>query len=317
MHLARSRYEVVETYGRRANWSVRLFSPRLSPWSKIVSLTTSPKVPQSFLGQRMERWTGRSVSRYVSNSQAGRRALLSIGVESHKIRVIPNGVDWRSFDLRAGRAEVRASVRHQLDIPMDAWLVVCVANFRSMKGHDLLLKAARQLVAQHPDVHLMLVGGGPKLVPTRERVLADATLRHAVHFLGVRERIPELLAAADVSVLASKWEGMPGSVMEAMAAGLPIVATRVGGVPELIDHRRTGLLVEPETVSDLVTALGALHEDSQLAACLGRAARCAVRTWTVERQVEDWLDLYRELGALDARQPVAAGAGDSRLAYPG
>src|SRR5205814_4956725 len=150
--------------------------------------------------------------------------------------------------------------------------LVMVANLRAEKGHDVLIDAAVDVLRQFPDARFKLVGGGPEL--DRLRAYAAArSVAHAVTFAGHCDDVPARLGEADVFVLPSRSEAFPNAVLEAMAAGLPIVASATGGILELISYGQTGLLAPPGDPAALAERLCRVLADTAFAARLGEAAR--------------------------------------------
>ncbi|HXJ07212.1 MAG TPA: glycosyltransferase [Candidatus Acidoferrum sp.] len=207
-------------------------------------------------------------------------------------RVVPNGIPiGRYASPRVPRREwgVREGFRES-DV-----LFVSVARFAPQKNHTLLLNSFAHGPASNPNAHLVLVGEGI----LQERLEAQAKnlgLTHQVHFLGLRTDIPEVLGAADVFVLSSDFEGNPLSVMEAMAAGLPIVSTGVGGVPDLIESGKEGILVQPGDVQGLSDSMTFLLRNRELRKCLGMAAaRRAKEHFDVPVMVRAYERIYEDL----------------------
>jgi glycosyltransferase involved in cell wall biosynthesis len=184
------------------------------------------------------------------------------------VTLIPNGIPLQEYSSpEPGRDEWRRRAGFS---PQDL-LVTCVANFTPAKNHAGLLQALHELAAQVPGVCLLLVGEGE----LRPQVEADALrlgLHERVRFLGFRTDIPAVLAASDVFALASEWEGHPLAVLEACAAGLPVAGTAVGGLPDIVEHERSGLLVPAGDTRALAGALERLLTDAGLRKALGRRA---------------------------------------------
>ena len=216
----------------------------------------------------------------VANSRAAAVQLLKERVPGRKIRVVPNGLDIGLFQARPASPRPRK--------------VVVVANLRPEKGHDVLLDAAAKVLRQFPDATFELVGGGPRLDALRARCAA-LHLQHAVTFAGHHEDVAARLAAADIFTLPSRSEAFPNAVLEAMAAGLPIVASAVGGICELLDDDRSGLLVPAGDADALAAGLQALMSDPERAARLGAAARVVAETrYSFDRMVTAFDALYRD-----------------------
>jgi glycosyltransferase involved in cell wall biosynthesis len=170
--------------------------------------------------------------------------------------------------------------------------IATVANLRKEKAHEVLLAAAARLLVRHPQLRFIIAGDGPRLGELRE--LAQ-TLRIAgsVTFRGHCEDVPAVLAEADAFVLPSRSEAFPNGAIEAMAAGLPVVASAVGGLLDLIEDGRTGVLVRPDDPIALAHALEALIGSPEAAADLGANAREEVtRRYSFDRMVRAFEDLY-------------------------
>jgi glycosyltransferase involved in cell wall biosynthesis len=182
--------------------------------------------------------------------------------------------------------------------------VVTVANLRAEKGHDVLIDAAVEVLRRMPAAHFDLVGAGPLLSSLRARAAARG-VSGAFSFLGHQDDVAARLGEADMFALPSRSEAFPNAVLEAMAAGLPIVATNVGGIPELIEDGRTGLLVPPEDPMALADRLCRLMADPSLGARLGAAARADVDgRYSFDRMVRGFEQVY--LAELGRRGCVAA-----------
>lgn len=204
---------------------------------------------------------------------------------------VPQAVDPASLAV----AEDRRSLRARLGTSPEAPVAVFVGSLTAEKRPDRLLAALRRAREGHPELELWLVGGGPLEADVRRRARA-AGLDGAVRLLGVQERVADYLAAADLFVLASDTEGQPGALLEAAWLGLPAVATLVGGVPEVVTHGETGLLVEPDDGAALAEALGRLLDRPEERAALGERARERVRgRHEIATAAEGYLAFYREL----------------------
>ena len=215
----------------------------------------------------------------VANSNAAARRLAQEYVPASKVAVIPNGLDFAPFRPHGPHGRPLRNV-------------IVVANLRPEKGHDVLIDAAVQVLARVPDVRFDVVGGGPELYTLLARCEARQ-VRHAFRFLGHQDDVAGRLAVADLFVLPSRSEAFPNAVLEAMAARLPIVASDVGGISELIDDNRTGLLVPAGDPDALADRLLRIMADPALAARLGDAARVAAETrYSFERMVAAFDSLY-------------------------
>lgn len=206
----------------------------------------------------------------------------------HRLTVALNAVEIADYE----ELEAPLAARAKIGLPRQGQLVLCVASLTEQKGHDFLLDAWVHMARECPTARLLLVGQGP-LRPWLEARVHALGVRDSVLFLGARADVPLLMAACDLVVLASRWEGLPLVLAEAAAAGRPVVATDVGGVAEVVDNGRTGLLVPPGDPVALAKSLLCLLGDADARARMGLAAReRARRMFRVERLAHEVEDLY-------------------------
>jgi len=204
--------------------------------------------------------------------------------------LIPNGIPTDEY---TPNPQKRLHWRYENQIDPQAVVLTCVARFTPPKHHELLLRAFSHL-ADTP-AHLLLVGGGELEAPLRE-LASQLPNRACVHFLGIRADIPDILNASDIFVLSSRWEGNPMSVMEAMASGLPVVSTAVGGVPELVEEGKSGLLVPSEDEPALAQALQTLVANPDLRRQMGQSAlRRAQERFDIRQTVRAYETLYEQI----------------------
>lgn len=229
------------------------------------------------------------VDRVVCCSRAVEKWVLgreSLGRE--KVTTIYNGVDLERF---RGPGD-RSGVRKKFGIPEDAPLVGTVANFSFKKGYRHLLESARLILASEPRTWFLFVGSGPLEGEMKE---AAKKVPHSgqIVFAGARTDIAELLAAMDIFVLASLWEGLPNVLLEAMAMARPVVATEVGGASELIESGKDGVLVPAAQDAALAEAVLALLRNPAQAREMGARAQEKIRRqFTLERMIDDYETLY-------------------------
>jgi glycosyltransferase involved in cell wall biosynthesis len=267
---------------------------------------------------RLERSFAAWTDRLVALTDTERREHLEFRIgRDDQWRTIHSGVDFSSFEANRGQ---RYSVRASLGIPKEAVVLGTVGRLVPVKGHQYLIDALARLAADRSPLCLLLVGDGPlrEALVTRARSLGLAVRIHppaaagealergpavpapaaraTVHMLGLRSDVPRLLSAMDLFVLPSLNEGMGRVLVEAMAMELPCVASRVSGVPDVVEEGRTGLLVPPRDAAALARAIGSLLDDRQTARAMGRRGRQTVLpAFGLERMIDRLESLYREL----------------------
>jgi glycosyltransferase involved in cell wall biosynthesis len=229
------------------------------------------------------RHTLREAAGRIAVSVALKQAMLEVAGANCDIRVIGNGVDaGRFFPVD------RREARQRLQIPLDAQVIVSVAALLPVKGHDRLLRAFGALGGKFPDLHLYFVGEGASCAQL-QALAASLNLQGVVHFAGScpNERLRDWYSAADISCLASSREGWPNVVLESLACGTPVVATRVWGTPEILTSPVLGLLVD-QSEADIATGLEAALKRDWDREALVRHAR--TREWSVVgREVDAYL----------------------------
>jgi glycosyltransferase involved in cell wall biosynthesis len=220
------------------------------------------------------------------------------------IHVVPNGIDTERFTLDL---EARRRVRAELGIPEKAWVVGTVGRLSPEKNQALLIDAMAPMLDQ--ERHLMLVGDGPE---RRELEMHARTTMHPelIHFTGARSDVGAMMSAFDVFALTSNSEGLPLVLLEAMAVGLPVLSTSVGGIPDLIEHGVTGFLVPPGDRIALVTQLVQLASLPQAALDVAAAARRRVLArHCTDQMAKNYEELYRRILKASSEEPALAANG--------
>jgi L-malate glycosyltransferase len=213
------------------------------------------------------------------------------GFPGRRIDVIENGIDATAYDA----ASDRRTLRTQLGLSAERRYIACVARFHPVKDHSTLLRAFAQVASVRPDIDLLLAGDGPGR-ESLQQLVATLGIADRVRFLGVRSDVPDLLLACEAFALTSVSEAASLTLMEAMAAGLPVVVSNVGGNPELVRDGIDGLLFPRGDSSACAAALLRVLEDTDLSRRLGESARKrAVHEFSLNRTVERYHGLYRRL----------------------
>ena len=261
------------------------------------------------------RWLDRCTYRTTGNSQAVKDYLVKKGLAPDKVHVIYNGVDPSRFE---GEPVTPGVTRSEFGIPPHHSVVGLLARLEPQKDPRTFLRAAAILVKKLPTVSCLVIGGG-SLQAELEREAQALGLGDRVTFTGPRRDVARLLAACDISVLSSVKEGMSNTIMESMAAGKPMVATRVGGNAELIAEGETGFLVPPRDPAALADAVQRILEDPALAKAMGHQARVRIaQRFSVEAMVKSTERLYGEALASPrsgrAARGQVPGAPDGRIA---
>jgi glycosyltransferase involved in cell wall biosynthesis len=303
------RVDVVQSFLPRANVMSRVAN-RFGARARHVSCERSTDFNRSRQVQRLNRWTAPWTDRVLAVSSAVRDVVVHRdGLPEERVSVLGNGLDLDALD-----AVPRVDVRGELGLPPEALLLCSVGRLVRDKGHAYLLQAFAQGLERWPAAHLVLVGEGPEEARLRDDT-SRLRLDGRVHFLGFREPVAAVLKGCDVFVLPSLEEGFPVTVLEAMACGLPVVASDVGGVADVVARGRTGLIVPAaerwdggtrdaahadglaaRPVEALRDALAALVADAPARVRMGRNGRRRVEShFSLDHVVTSLEALYREL----------------------
>jgi len=280
--------QIVQTFLFHANILGRL----AAGWAGVPYCISGIRV-----SEKRSRWPlylDRVTNRFVETNVCVSRAVAEFsaivgGLSRSKLVVIPNGVEVATF------AEALPADRTALGIPADARIILAVGRLDPQKGLHLLVESARNLAPRYSDLHFLLVGGGT-LRRELVRQVTELHLESRVHFCGWRSDIPSVMKLGYGLALPSLWEGMPNVVLEAMAAGLPVVASAVEGVAELVIPNGTGFLVTPQSAEELTNALARLLDDPEEARRMGLAGQERVASqFSWDKMAAAYADLYERL----------------------
>ena len=229
----------------------------------------------------------------VAVSQAAADGVARLGAGTRRVVTIPNGIDLERF---AHCRERRSEARERMDVPPDAFVIGNVAHLQPQKNQVELVHAVHRLCSEGYDAYLVVVGAD---IGDGPRVRAEAEtlgVSGRVILMGKRDDVPVLLGGMDVFALSSLWEGLPMSLLEAMAAGLPCVCTEAGGIPSVINNGENGLLVPTGDRDGLIGAIGQVAADPRLGQRMAEAARAAVEERFSDRVMgKAYQDLYLKL----------------------
>jgi glycosyltransferase involved in cell wall biosynthesis len=244
--------------------------------------------------ERVNRWALRSCDAVVAVSKEVYKAEIQHSqTDPAKVVVIPNTVQVEAF-TGVNQAQVEM-LRQEWNIHPSRPVIGTVARFDRQKGHVYLIDATIKILKQIPSTKILLVGDGP-LRPQMEDKAEALGLSDSIIFTGIRHDVQKILALLDLFVLPSLWEGLPVALLEAMAAGLPVVATAAGGTPEAVVDGTTGLLVPPRDPLALAKAITRLLNDPELRRQMGQAGqKRVIEHFSVERMVEQTQNLYEHL----------------------
>lgn len=245
----------------------------------------------------MDRWLLRWHTAMLAVSEGVKRDIVSnLRCPPERVRVLYNGVDIREY----GSARPEPELRHDLGIPEGHRLVVMLARLVAQKKHTRFLQALETIRNELPATSVLLVGDG-NLLWSIKREVEERRLGDIVSFAGHRNDIPQILALSDLSVVTSDREGFSNAIVESLAAGVPVVATDVGGNSEAIVDGECGFLVKRNDQTGLARALKALLTDDALRQRMSEAARRRAQRFSLERMLKETRRLYLELLAEGAR----------------
>jgi glycosyltransferase involved in cell wall biosynthesis len=281
-------FDVVHSHAARAHGAVSFARVGLAsrPWHVV-----SRRVDFAVARDPVSAWKyRRGADAFLAISEGVRRVLLAGGVAPDRVRVVPSGIDLAKFD---GLRE-RDAVRAELGLDARTLAVGNVAALAPHKAQNDLLRAAAMVRAQRRDVRFFIVGEGA-LRASLEALARELGIAEHVVFTGFRADALDLLRAFDVFVMSSYLEGLGTSIMDAQALGVPVVATRTGGIPELVEDGATGLLAPPRDPASLAAAVLRFLADERLRFACAARARALSSRYDYHAMVYKTLDAYRDL----------------------
>lgn len=264
----------------------------------ISTFHTMPPIAQN-LKKRAHQWLwlkslNRFCDRVISVSEEAHKYYLKTsGVSLHKTIMIHNGIDFNRFSEISSKD--KNAIRQKLSIPKDAQIFTTVAVLRAQKGIQFMIQAMPAILAENLDVYYLVVGSGPHLDALKEEARALA-VEERVIFTGMRTDVPQLLSVSDIFILPTLTEALPTVLAEAMAARCPIIASAVGGVPEMVINGENGYLVDPENSDQLSDICIRLLKSQDHRETLGNAGwEIANQKFNIHNQIKKLKVLYLEL----------------------
>lgn len=289
-YVRRNLIQVVHSFGLYPNLFA-IPAAKLAGASIVVASIRDTGDGLTPLQKRAQKMVCRLADCVLVNASAIKQSLIEQGYDPARIVVIRNGIALSTYAREHGGA----ILRQELGLPLSAQLVVVFSRLNQLKGIGYFLEAAAALTRKFPDARFVIAGDGAHRAALEEQA-RRLNLGERVLFIGFRRDIPDLLREAAVSVLPSLSEGLSNTLLESMAAGVPVVGTLVGGNPEVIESGVSGLLVPPRDAAALAAAIGRLLEDNEFASRLGQEGRRRVaELFSVECSVRNTEQLYCRL----------------------
>jgi glycosyltransferase involved in cell wall biosynthesis len=293
--LRKRQVDIVHTYG----WYPNVFAipaARLARRRAIIASVRDAGAYMTPAKIQALKFACRLADLVLANSSAGRNWLVEQGVREQKIEIIRNGI---VIPPRVERRVEASRVRREFGIPAETPICACIGRVVSGKGMDFYLRAARILADRGRDVRFLIIGAHSvehQYQSDVQMLARELNLGDRVIFTGQRQDVSEILHDVDIVVHPSLTEGLSNVILEGMAAGIPVVATRVGGTPEIVEDGRTGLLVPVEDATEIANAIGRLLDEPGMARAFGeRARQRVIDEFGVDRMLSKTEALYCRL----------------------
>lgn len=288
--------DIIHSHGVKANFACRL-AARAFPHIPLVTTVHSnlrfdyPNPLSYFFASRLEFWTRKFNHHFIVVTDALKSILVNEGVAPERVTRVYNGISIEKLQVN----ETMEEVRKDLGLPLDVFLVGNVSRFVPVKGLPDLIEALGLLSASYPQVHWLAVGDGPER-ETLQRLVEEKNLTHRVHFLGYRRDVARCLTAMNAYISASYSEGLPLSVLEAMALRKPVISTLVGGLAEFLKDKQNGLAVDTHHPGQIAEAIIQLINNKELKDQITENAYLTVcEQFTLQQMVKRTEQIYEQL----------------------
>jgi glycosyltransferase involved in cell wall biosynthesis len=299
---------VLQTHAVKSHFLVRRTGAyREFPWVAFHHGYTWPDLKARLYNQ-LDRWSLRAARRALTVSGPFRAELIARGVPPGRIEIVHNAIapNWGAAERQP---DCQAETRRAWGIPADRKIILIVGRLSREKDHLTLLAATKRTQAVLP-VHLVIVGAGPERPRIEERI-RELGLQNQVTLTGQQKSAAPFYGIADIAVLSSLSEGSPNALLEALASGVPVVATRVGGIPEIVNDGETALLVPPSYVNVMTSAMCAILRDAALSSALAARGRSLIaERHSPELRARKLCEIYRSMARSDSPALVES---DSRF----
>lgn len=285
--LNKNKYDIIHTSGLRISLIARIASIFFFK-TNVIHSQNSVDSWRKFYHIWLDRITSRFVDKYICNSIAAKKVLIDREkISENKIDVIHNGIEISRFE------NIRSNFRQNYSSSGET-VITCVANLRKAKNHLFLIKVCKKLKEKCQSFKFIFVGEG-ELKSNIQHSILENNLEDRIVLVGKRSDVPEILAGTDIFLLGSLWEGLPGSILEAMASSVPVVSTDVGGVGEMVVHNETGLLSKSDDANSMAENLKFLIDNESKRKSFAQKGKLrALKCFNIKDKVSDLEKIYIE-----------------------
>ncbi len=289
------RPHVIQTHAVKSHFLARTAGlPKRAPWIAFHHGYTWPALRTRVYNQ-LDRWSLTAAAKVLTVSEAFREELAAKGVPRERIEIMHNAIrpDWGTGGRSHHAEDGATGLRAELGIPPDRNIILIVGRLSREKDHLTLLRAVNRLRASL-NLHLLVIGEGPERGPIEHQILQHG-MTECVTLTGHQSSVEPYYRIANLAVLSSRSEGSPNTLLEALAAGVPVVATNVGGIPEIVTHEESALLVPPGDIDRMAAAMTKLLADPSLAKRFVERGRTLILKHSPEARAKRLAEIYRSV----------------------